>query len=520
MKRLLLILLMLMAVFTTAAAQESYPARCQTTTDLNVRSGSGTRYSKIDLLSKGQEIVVDHIEGEGRDRWGAIDYGHQWGYVSMRYVKYIEPIMPEPPPDTYSSKKSKGGLAGIFSWLWGIVKWVLIIIGVLLVLAFWEEIVTIACGAAFFAGLGAAAFAIFGGDGGTGAIVGLVVAALVGVKLLLDRLEISLGDIDGGGILRTLFLGIYFIVSFPVSLLSHVEHILVAPWRYLLLGNWMSDSVKPAARVVLEIVMVIHYIALTPLRLLNAVLYNIVVHCTACFYDLLIEVLRPCDDTEGADGVWQWISHFPLRLFKYLIWHGFLTVVESVIWTVVDVFIPAKTLYHGTDRNASDAITCDPNRNRHLRSYSSGTSGNFMSSMGQNNTWAGRGVYFAINPLLALKYSNYTGDPVMIVCRVSVGRIISYALMPDYVYNQAGSGGDHKQLNIFADQHGYTTGEWFNDRHHWEYCLFDWQNGYNDLWRIRPLYVINLSTGRIQHTTGGMQHWLFYKGVLESLGIK
>lgn len=272
--------------------------------------------------------------------------------------------------------------------------------------------------------------------------------------------------------------------------------------------------------MILEGLTVIHYIVLTPLRLLNAILYNILIHCTACFYDLLLEVLLPSAYDEGAGAVWPWISRFPLRLGKYLIWHGFLTVLESVIWTVVDIFIPAKTLYHVTSLEASKTITCDPNRNSHLRYYSDDASGNFMSSMGQNNTWAGRGVYFAINPLLALKYSKYTDEPVMIVCRVSVGRIISYALMPDYVYNQAGGGGDHKQLNIFADKHGYTTGEWFNDRHHWEYCLFDWQYGYNDLWRIRPLYVINLSTGRIQHITGGMQHWLFYNGVLKSLRIK
>ena len=75
-------------------------------------------------------------------------------------------------------------------------------------------------------------------------------------------------------------------------------------------------------------------------------------------------------------------------------------------------------------------------------------------------------------------------------------------------------GGD--EINKFADAHGYTTGEWFNG-YVWEYCLFDWQNGYNDLWRIRPIYILNLRTGLAQHIRGGMQHWLFYKGVMDNL---
>ena len=104
----------------------------------------------------------------------------------------------------------------------------------------------------------------------------------------------------------------------------------------------------------------------------------------------------------------------------------------------------------------------------------------------------------------------------MIVCRVSLGRVISYALTPDSVYNQAGQYGNHAEFNRFADAHGYTTGEWYNGKV-WEYCLLDWQNGYNDLWRIRPVYVLNLRTGLPQHIRGGMQHWLFDAAVWRNI---
>ena len=100
------------------------------------------------------------------------------------------------------------------------------------------------------------------------------------------------------------------------------------------------------------------------------------------------------------------------------------------------------------------------------------------------------GVYFAMRRSLAMDYgdddrSGLGGDPVMIVCR-------------------------------FADAHGYTTGEWYNGKV-WEYCLLDWQNGYNDLWRIRPVYVLNLRTGLPQHIRGGMQHWLFDAAVWRNI---
>jgi hypothetical protein len=67
-------------------------------------------------------------------------------------------------------------------------------------------------------------------------------------------------------------------------------------------------------------------------------------------------------------------------------------------------------------------------------------------------------------------------------------------------------------------RHGYTTGEWWRrDEQWWEYCMFDWQNRYNHPWRIRPVYVFNVRTSRLQHIEGGMQHWLFDKSVLTDL---
>ena len=523
-KVVLLLLLLAVVGGSCVWAAEGYPARCRVTTNLNVRSCASKGCQKIGLLHRNEYVTVEYTTGSSADLWGVINYGARRGYVSMRYVQYINPIE-ETAPQFSNTETTSGGLTGFFEKVWNVLKWILIILAVLIVLAFWEEIISLAVGAAFFAGAGAAVFAICGGSGGTGALVGLGVAALVGVRLLLGKLDISLSDIEWGsgsgrGLLRGLFLALYYTVSFPIYYLNRLEHFLVSPWRYVLKTSWVSESVKPTLRVVLEILTVVMYVVTTPLRLFNAIVYNILIHCVTGIYDLLFEVFVPCDDEEGADGVWMWIAMFPWRLIKYPIWHGFLLVVESAVWTVVDIFVPAVTLYHGTDLVAGEAITRDPHRNRYLKDMSSWTCGTFTAS---SSSWGGIGVYFASQRSVASGYAHdpwrlSDSNPVVIACRVSLGRIINYALTPYNVYCQAGQYGKHSELNRYGERNGYTTGEWWNGGgHYWEYCLFDWQNRYNHPWRIRPIYVLNFRTGRAQHISGGMQHWLFDKAVLDDL---
>lgn len=516
--RKLLFLIILFAAFVTTSvvAQDAYPAICHTKSDLNVRTGAGTSYARIGYLKKGESVEVKYLAGPSNKPWGAINYRGKNGYVSMKYMVYDSPVVTAPA----KTSVVKGKVGGFFARLGKIVRTVLIIIAVVLVLLFWEFIVEMAVYAGFFAAGGALIFFIFGGSAGTGAIFGLIAAALEGLRLLGGRLLLDVSDVWGVGIIRGFFLVAYYIISFPFYWLNQIEHMLVAPWRYLFRRNWVGDGAKPFLRVVTEVITVVMYIVTTPLRLANAIVYNILIHCVTGFYDLLFEVLVPSDSKEGAGNTWRWIMMFPWRFVKYPLWHGLLLAVESVVWTVVDIFIPARTLYHGTDLDACSSITADPYRNKYLRNTSLWTSGTFLASTHPDCSWAGRGVYFAINRRLASGYSDRasgSADPVMIACRVSVGRVISYGLTPDYVYRQTGDGGKHEELNKFGDAHGYTTGEWFNNRRHWEYCLFDWQNRYNHPWRIRPIYILNFRTGLAQHIKGGMQHWLFDKAVLNDI---
>lgn len=508
-----LILLLLLSFTALVVNAESYPAHCRVTTTLNVRSGPGTGYSKIGKLYKNNQITVNSVTTNGSRQWGTIDYKGRTGYVAVQYVHYLNPVQEEPSNTSTSVVNKRSSSRSLWGGVWDVLVKIFIGIIVIICLTHFSDILQFIITTAVYAGIGAFITYILFGNANIGACIGGSFMPLTFLWAIIQNVGSNYGSV---------FVIIYNIISFPFYFLNRLEHFLLSPWRYFFMTNWVSDSIKPALRVVTNVITVIMFIVTTPLRLLNAIIYNIFIHCVTGIYDLFLEVLFPSDDGEGGADVWTWIYMLPYRVLYYTLWHFVLLLLESMIWTVVDIFIPALTFYHGTTLNAGDIIIRDPNRNKYLKNTSNWSSGNFMASSDPNRTWAGRGVYFAIQRGLAMAYSDDNrsgrgGDPVMIACRVSMGWVISYALMPDRVYNQTGGGGNHDEINKFADAHGYTMGEWRNPRGVWEYCLFDWQKGYNYPWRIRPIYMINIRTGLAQHISGGMQHWLFNKMVLQDI---
>ena len=512
-KRLLLFFLLLSSVCSASAVR--LPAYYSTNEIVFVRKGPDANSLSFGLLPINEKIVVqDIVVNDNDSQWGVIAYNDKKGYVPIDGLTHIGPYHPEDDssPRMLFTKPFHHHSGWIRFWqgVWKVLKIIFTVLAVILVFAFWNELLELAVYAGFFAGAGALLFSIFGGDGGTGATVGLIIAALVGLRYLLQAVDIP----------ANIFGIVYFAFSTPIALLNRLEHFLVAPWRYVIKTSWIDDGAKPVVRGFLELLTVVNTIAITPLRLLNAFIYNIVIHCAMVLLDLLSEVMTPSDSNEGYGHFGRWLLMLPWRFIKYPIYHGLLTVIESVIWTVVDIFIPAATMYHGTDLTAADAIVCDSHRNNYLKSIRSRSRGNFMASQ---SSWGGIGVYFASKRLVAFGYANDSyrlsdDNPVIIVCRVSLGRTLNYALAPEDVYNEAGGSGTPSVLNRYCERHHYTTGEWWNrGGGYWEYCMLDWQNGYNHPWRIRPIYVYNLRTQRPQHIQGGMQHWLFYSLVWKNI---
>lgn len=488
---------------------EKYPAACKVTTTLNVRSGPGTSYSTVGVLYNNNKVVVKSVTQRGSYLWGNIRYNNREAYIAMQYVTYLEPVYVNDSPSTVQATQKKK-LNHYLGKLWDIVSVILKIAMILLLIAFWKQLLQMLIFAGLSMGGGYLIFSWLFDNGELGSTIGLIFAILISVRMVIDSLGIRFASI------LTL---IYKLISLPIYLTNKLQHFLSEPWRYFFKTSWVPDSAKEYLRPILHLLRVLLYIAITPLRLFNAIVYNIFVYALAELYSLFFEVLRPCSRDEGADGIGSWLINLPLRILKYPVCHGGLALIEGVVWTVIDIFIPAVTMYHGTDMTAGKAITSNRNRNAHIEMYSGWRHGTFTAS---SSSWGGIGVYFASSRRVAQRYAcdPYRLDdnnPVMIVCRVSLGSIINYSLAPYYVYKNAGKYGNPSVLNSYGQDNGYTTGEWWNeDGGYWEYCMFDWQNLYNHPWRIRPIYLFNFRTGRVQHVAGGKRHWLFDAKIFKS----
>lgn len=375
------------------------------------------------------------------NHWGAIQYGQQRGFVSGQYIRYVKDVEEAPVAPAKSTASKKR------TWHWVLV-----------------------------AGLCFLLLTIIHG-------IGVFILTMAGMFMYRA----------------------YWILCIPFYILNWLQRHLAKPWRWFYRKNNGRDRRNAELRNTYEWAKLPLYVALTPLRLLNAAYYNLLVHCSFEMYNYVIEVFLPCNRLEGEGNVLGMIFLAPWRFLKYVVWHGGLTVLESTVWTVVDTFVPALTLFHGTDEEASTTIT------------NAGRGGNSHWLTGVWNVgggnFAGNGIYFAPARSTALHYAKGS----LIVCRVSLGKVLDLGLAPSHVYKQCGHS-DALGATKWGLENGYVTGEWWRgDTRWWEYCMYDWQNRYNHSWRIRPLYVLNLDDKFMQRIPGGMCHWLFRKMVVQDL---
>lgn len=445
---LILLCLCFMCLFLSAGYGEgNFPAWYATTTQLNIRTADNTNSRILTTLPRNTRVEVT---GMTANRWAILSYNGKTAYASSRYLRYLGPVTiqtqqtAEPAP----VKKEKSLISKLFD--------IAVNIGILCLFLFivrW----------AFVTALG-----IFSG---------------------------------------LLYKG-YYLLSLPFYVLNALQRHLSKPWRiFYKRHNGKSDYANAELRRKLELAKIPIYVLLTPLRFINAVYFNLFIHCLFEGFYYLAEVVLPAGDERSNDNFLSWMLWLPWRIVKYPLWHGSLTLIESMIWTAIDTVMPALTLYHGTNETASCSITQSPGR------VNSGDWYTGVWNVGGGN-YAGNGIYFA--PVRSTAYHYSCGT--LIVCRVSLGRVLDLGMAPRYIYNQCGYP-NATGTTDWGLRNGYATGEWWRgDRNWWEYCMYDWQNRYNESWRIRPLYVLNLHEECIQRIPGGMTHWLFRRMVLEDIG--
>ena len=309
--------------------------------------------------------------------------------------------------------------------------------------------------------------------------------------------------------LSRIFYVCFRVLCFPFNFLNGLQRHLSKPWRIFYKGHHGGDSFNKFMRKFWTVLKVPLYVLLTPLRLVNAIFYNLLIHICFETFNYFSEIIDPTSRKEGGSNFFLWVLLLPWRLIKYT-WHWLLMLIESFVWTAVDTIMPALTLYHGTDHTASESITQSPGRVGSKDWYSG------IWNVGGGN-YAGNGIYFAPVRRTAEHYARNNSRQALIICRVSLGSVLDLGMAPCHIYNQCGYS-DALEVTRWGLDHGYTTGEWWRrDEGWWEYCMYDWQNRYNHSWRIRPLYVEDLTGSRVHRIQGGMAHWLFRVMVIKDI---
>ena len=499
LKRLIILLILLGTPVGYIAAEKALYV--VTTNKLNVRTGPGKEYGAYGTFKRGDTILVKSVNGQ----WAAVQDDYYTGYVNTRYIRYVRPWQDA---KTKASPKPRHRLT-VWDKLYEYTKVVLWIWVIIAVIGYFinDSVSGFAIWMLIFCGIGALIGWMFWDNGTAGAVIatGMELALLAFfIYKLTDSVWLQSSSL--GALSR----GVWALGSFPFFTLNLLQFWLSKPWRPFMKRNVFPESSKPSMRKYLRMFQIPFYIALFPLRLINAVYYNMVIYNLYAWSNYIIEVILPSDTWEGADNAAEWVKYLPQRIGKYLLWHGSLTIVESVAWTVIDTFVPAVTLYHGTAAPFADNMLCDPDRSNPWGRTKGWKTG--VWDVGGGN-YAGDGIYFGIFRSTLRNYQKGTA----IAARVTMGKTIDTVLMPNYVYAAAGKPGA-KAVSNWGLNHGYVTGEWWRaDGRWWEICLYDRQNRYNESWRIRPIYAIYAGSGIMQRIKGGPAHWLFRQQVIDDM---
>lgn len=442
-------------VFSQESQVPATPFNAETTSNLRVRLGPGTDFLTITTLSRGTVVIVTD-NPPSRYPWVMIQWDkQQTGWVHSKYLRRTSKSTSFVSTTDIDAKKNKP--KNIRQYIW--------------------------------TGIGHVALALF------------IIFFIVGVWDKIFGAAVSLG-ILGAYLIKWS----YALTSFPFFVSNTLQRYLAKPWIIFFHNNHFSDQTNRILRQIFQWVKVPLYILLTPLRIINAVFFNIFIHCIFELFNYILEVAVPTRYDEGEYSIWEWFLYLPKRICKYGLYHPLLTIIESIIWTIVDIFLPALTLYHGTSPNAAESIVSSPER---IGSFSSTTG---IWNVGRGN-FAGNGIYFAPARSTSKHYSSGS----MIICRVTLGHTLDLGLAPHYVFYQCGHANAYG-VTDWGLKNGYVSGEWWrSDTHWWEYCMYDWQNRYNYSWRIRPLYIVDLENGFLQRIPCGMSHWLFRKMILQDI---
>ena len=246
------------------------------------------------------------------------------------------------------------------------------------------------------------------------------------------------------------------------------------------------------------------WILTTPLRIVTAVYFDVLMYLFVMLSDSVDELLHPklgkMRHRKGIDYAWRWVIGLPARIVR-LIAKNVLAVIDSAMMFTISLVWPTFTMYHGTPRDAAYDI-----------------SGKGRWFVGTGN-YGGSGVYFGRSVRVARHYagsrSSTVADQRVIVARVTFTMLRNCATLPQAARQEVGSMGEGG-INL-AKSLGFpyfATELWRDGKKWWEYCILfgDRAGQFVSSWRIRPIGYVYIEgqshiTGTLERLWGGKGHY-------------
>lgn len=271
--------------------------------------------------------------------------------------------------------------------------------------------------------------------------------------------------------------------------------------------NHMKNKEKATTNVMFNVFLytllvpaywVLAHLLLTPLRIINALYFDVMLYISVMLGDLVAELFDPKVGGmryKRKTQITYWtsfITRFPVQLITFFI-RGAITLLDSLFMFSMGVVLPTYAMYHGTDFERA------------------------ISNIGQEGQWkigggeyAGRGVYFGLNIKTARHYARGYRKQGIIVARVTLNPIRNISSLSKEDRIRVGSDGG--TLSITTSPLWATFEHWRDDEFAkwWEYCLIHRGNvgDYIKTWRIRPVAFLD-ENGKLTRLWKGQAHYSF-----------
>ena len=240
---------------------------------------------------------------------------------------------------------------------------------------------------------------------------------------------------------------------------------------------------------------VLIHILTTPLRIINALYFDVLLYWSVMFDDSVQDLFIPKRGSyrhqTGAKYFLHWILALPYRLLKF-IGGSVITIVDSLFMFAISVVFATFSMFHGTK---FEGVATDITQKGKWK-------------VGAGN-YAGSGIYFGMRKNVAEHYARSSSggyEEGIIVVRFTPTLTRNASTLPVKLRQHIGNNGMALAQNIRFPWR--TIEHWRDDTEGWwEYCLLQNKptNTMIKSWRIRP--VILLKENKPQRLWGGMYHY-------------